>query len=169
MAKTASAPARATFRTSIQLPEETRTAMITLLNLRLADFLDLERQCKQAHWNVKGPRFQALHQLFDDTAALAVGWADDIAERAMQLGGVAEGTVQTVAERTTLKPAPTTTPDADAWVKVITEAIATCANNARVGVDEADDAGDAITADLLTRITSEADKQLWFVEAHLQS
>ncbi|HYW31631.1 MAG TPA: DNA starvation/stationary phase protection protein Dps [Gemmatimonas sp.] len=157
------------FRSSIDLPVEARSEMITLLNERLADFLDLERQCKQAHWNVKGPRFLQLHLLFDETAALAVKWSDDIAERAMQLGGIAEGSVQTVAERTSLRPAPTVAKDADTWIGVVTEALACCANGARKNIETADDAGDAITADLLTRITSEADKQLWFVEAHLQN
>jgi starvation-inducible DNA-binding protein len=156
------------FRSSIDLPEKARSEMIAMLNERLADFLDLERQSKQAHWNVKGPRFHQLHLLFDETAALAVTWADDLAERAMQLGGIAEGTVQSVAERTSLRPAPLVAPDADAWVGVVTDALACCANAARKGVDRADDAGDAITADLLTRITSEADKQLWFVESHLE-
>jgi len=156
------------FNSSIDLPANARAAMITLLNDRLADFLDLERQAKQAHWNVKGPRFHPLHILFDETAALAVTWADDLAERAMQLGGIAEGTVQVIAERTKLRPAPLVAPDADTWISVVSEAIACCANASRKDVEKADDAGDAITTDLLTRITSEADKQLWFVEAHLQ-
>lgn len=156
------------FRSSIGLPPAARSEMVALLNDRLADFLDLERQAKQAHWNVKGPRFHQLHLLFDETAALAVGWADDLAERAMQLGGVAEGTVQAVANRSNLRPAPLVAPDADTWLGVVADAIACCANAARKDVDAADDAGDAITADLLTRITSEADKQLWFVESHLQ-
>ena len=157
------------FRSSIDLPVEAKSEMIAVLNARLADFLDLERQAKQAHWNVKGPRFHQLHLLFDETAALAVGWADDLAERAMQLGGIAEGTVQAVAERSSLRPAPLVAPDADTWVGVITEALACCANGARKGIEGADKADDAVTADLLTRITSEADKQLWFVEAHLEN
>jgi starvation-inducible DNA-binding protein len=157
------------FRSSIALPPAARSEMVEVLNDRLADFLDLERQAKQAHWNVKGPRFHQLHLLFDATAALAVGWADDLAERAMQLGGTAEGTVQTVATRTNLRPAPLVAPDADTWIGVVADAIACCANAARHNVETADDAGDAITADLLTRITSEADKQLWFIEAHLQN
>ena len=157
------------FSSSIDLPSAARADMVALLNNRLADFLDLERQAKQAHWNVKGPRFHQLHLLFDDTAALAVKWADDIAERAMQLGGIAEGTVQVIAERTTLRPAPLVAPDANTWIGVVTEALACCANAARKDIDTADDAGDAITTDLLTRVTGEADKQLWFVEAHLQS
>ncbi len=155
------------FRTRVDLPADTRVAMGMILNERLADFLDLERQAKQAHWNVKGARFNQLHLLFDDTAALAVGWSDDLAERAVQLGCAAEGTVQTVAQRSRLPQAPLTADSADEWVHVVAEALAGCANAARADIVEANTADDAITADLLTRITGEADKQLWFVESHL--
>lgn len=155
-------------RTRVALPENTRAAMGMILNERLADFLDLERQAKQAHWNVRGPRFQPLHELFDATAALAVGWADDIAERAVQLGCVAEGTLQAVAARSELPPCPLNVDSADEWVHVIAEALAYCANAARADIKEASAAEDDITADLLTRVTGEADKQLWFVEAHLE-
>jgi starvation-inducible DNA-binding protein len=154
-------------RTRVDLPENTRVAMGLILNERLADILDLERQAKQAHWNVRGARFQPLHQLFDAVAALAVGWADDLAERAVQLGCVAEGTLQAVSSRSELPPCPLNVNSADEWVHVIAEALAFCANAARADIKDAAAADDDITADLLTRITGEADKQLWFVEAHL--
>jgi len=160
--------ARTVFPTRVDLPANTRTALGMILNERLADFLDLERQAKQAHWNVKGPRFMQLHELFDATAALAVGWSDDIAERAVQLGCVAEGTIQAVAERSELPKAPLNVSSADEWVHVVAEALAFCANAARADIAEAEAAEDAVTTDLLTRITGEADKQLWFVESHLQ-
>lgn len=160
---------KTTFPTRVDLPANTRNAIGMILNERLADFLDLERQAKQAHWNVKGPRFMPLHMLFDETAALAVGWSDAIAERAVQLGCVAEGTVQAVAARSELPPCPLNVEHADAWVHVIAEALAFCANAARADIAETDAADDAITTDLLTRITGEADKQLWFVESHLQA
>lgn len=155
-------------RTRVALPEDTRAALGVILNERLADFLDLERQAKQAHWNVRGPRFHQLHELFDATAALAVGWADDIAERAVQLGCVAEGTAQSVVDRSELPRCPVHVDRADEWVHVIAEALAYCANAARADIREAAAADDDVTADLLTRITGEADKQLWFVEAHLE-
>lgn len=160
--------ARTVFPTRVDLPANTRTALGMILNERLADFLDLERQAKQAHWNVKGPRFMQLHELFDATAALAVGWSDDIAERAVQLGCVAEGTIQAVAERSELPKAPLNVGSADEWVHVVAEALAFCANATRADIAEAEAAEDAVTTDLLTRITGEADKQLWFVESHLQ-
>lgn len=160
--------ARTVFPTRVDLPANTRTALGMILNERLADFLDLERQAKQAHWNVKGSRFMQLHELFDATAALAVGWSDDIAERAVQLGCVAEGTIQAVVERSELPKAPLNVSSADEWVHVVAEALAFCANAARADIAEAEAAEDAVTTDLLTRITGEADKQLWFVESHLQ-
>ncbi len=159
----------APFPTRVALPMNTRAALGVILNERLADILDLERQAKQAHWNVKGPRFQQLHVLFDETAALAVGWADDIAERAVQLGCVAEGTIQAVAGRSELPKSPLNVDNADEWVHVVAEALAFCANAARADIAEAEAAEDAVTTDLLTRITGEADKQLWFVESHLQA
>ena len=156
-----SAHAQTHFHTRIDLPADTRAAMGIILNKRLADFLDLERQAKQAHWNVRGARFQQLHELFDATATLAVGWADELAERAGQLGVSSEGTLQVIAERSRLPKAPLV-------VRVVTEALAGCANAARADVEEASVANDAITADLLTRVTGETDKQLWFVESHLE-
>jgi starvation-inducible DNA-binding protein len=155
------------FPTRIDLPDDTRASTIQLLNGRLADALDLERQAKQAHWNVRGASFMPLHVLFDETAALAVAWADEIAERIAQLGGVAEGTVQAIAERTALSPAPLVADDASGWVTVVADALAGFANAAREGIEEADDADDAVTTDLLTRVVGAADKQLWFVESHL--
>lgn len=156
------------FHTRIDLPANTRAAMGIILNERLADYLDLERQAKQAHWNVRGTRFQQLHELFDATAALAVAWADELAERAGQLGVPSEGTLQVIAERSRLPKAPLMLDRADEWVQMVSEALASCANAARANVEEASDADDAITADLLTRITGETDKQLWFVESHLE-
>ncbi|MBL0172218.1 MAG: DNA starvation/stationary phase protection protein Dps [Gemmatimonadaceae bacterium] len=157
------------FATRVDLPANTRAALGMILNERLADFLDLERQAKQAHWNVKGPRFMPLHVLFDDVAALAVGWSDDLAERAVQLGCVAEGTVQAIAAHSELPTCPLNAAGADEWVHVVAEALAFCANAARADIAEAEAAEDAVTTDLLTRITGEADKQLWFVESHLQA
>ncbi|GAB1341743.1 DNA starvation/stationary phase protection protein Dps [Gemmatimonas sp.] len=156
-------------RTRVALPEDTRAAMGVILNERLADMLDLERRAKQAHWNVRGPHFQPLHSLFDATAALAVQWADDLAERTVQLGCVAEGTAHMVVERSELPPCPLNVERADEWVHVVAEALAFCANATRADIRDAAAADDDVTADLLTRITGEADKQLWFVEAHLEA
>lgn len=156
------------FRTRIDMPAEVRLAMARMLNARLADFLDLERQAKQAHWNVKGVQFMQLHELFDSLAGLAGTWSDDLAERTLQLGSAAEGTVQAIAERSKLPICPITVGNAEDWLRVVADSLAHSTNAARTSIKEAADAGDDITADILTRITGEADKQLWFVESHLE-
>ena len=91
------------YKTKIDLSEKTRRSVIVLLNLRLADAIDLQTQVKQAHWNVKGPQFIALHELFDKISDLVLEQIDDIAERVTSLGGIAEGTVAVAAKRSKLK------------------------------------------------------------------
>src|SRR5688572_6080129 len=95
----------ATYR--IDLPDNTRKAMIALLNARLADAIDLRLAIKQAHWNVRGPDFIALHELFDQIQARIDAFVDEIAERATALGGVAYGTLQAAGSASTLPPYPT--------------------------------------------------------------
>src|SRR5262244_2498186 len=88
------------------LPEQTRTKLVDLLNARLADSIDLQTQMKQAHWNVKGPNFIALHELFDKINEDVESYVDDLAERAVQLGGIAQGTARSIAKRSTLSEYP---------------------------------------------------------------
>ena len=90
-------------QTKNTLPQNERDHVVKLLSARLADAIDLFNQTKHAHWNVKGPGFIALHELFDQIAGHVEDYADSLAERAVQLGGVAEGTSQAVTERTTLR------------------------------------------------------------------
>src|SRR5260370_35968961 len=94
--------------TQNNLAEPTRRKMIELLNQELSDVLDLGLQAKQAHWNVKGPHFIGLHELFDKVAEELEEFSDGIAERAVELGGVAQGTIQVVAKDTRLKEYPLT-------------------------------------------------------------
>src|SRR5260221_4418032 len=101
----------AMFATKNDLSEDVRTKAIELLNARVADAIDLQTQIKQAHWNVKGPNFIALHELFDKINEEVEDYVDDLAERAVQLGGVAEGTVRTVAKRSSLADYPASTVD----------------------------------------------------------
>src|SRR3954463_11802128 len=90
------------YETENDLPSNTRTEVIGLVNQRLADIIDLQTQLKQAHWNVKGPHFIGLHELFDKIAEDVENYVDLIAERIVQLGGIAEGTVRVAAARSRL-------------------------------------------------------------------
>ena len=150
------------------LPDNTRKAMIALLNARLADAVDLRLSIKEAHWNVKGPAFIALHELFDQIQARVDAFTDDIAERAVALAGFAEGTLQSAAKNTNLPPFPTNLSAEKDVTKAVADRLAAFGKLARAAIDAADDSGDKNTADLLTGISRQIDKDLWFVEAHLQ-
>src|SRR5437899_4329851 len=95
-----------TYETLNDLPESARAQVIDLLNARLADAIDLQTQMKQAHWNVKGPNFIGLHELFDKINEEVEDYVDELAERAVQLGGVAVGTARSAAQRSQLKEYP---------------------------------------------------------------
>ncbi len=155
--------------TRIDLPQEQRSELIRLLNDRLADALDLQMQAKQAHWNVKGPNFSALHELFDKVAEAAEEHVDLLAERAVQLGGVAEGTVQVVAKKSKLAAYPLNLVSGYDHVEALANALASFGKAVREAIDTATKLNDADTADLFTEISRATDKNLWFVEAHLQA
>jgi starvation-inducible DNA-binding protein len=155
--------------TRIDLPKKGREKVIGLLNANLVDAIDLQLQAKHAHWNVKGPQFISLHELFDGIASALAGHIDEMAERATALGGVAEGTLQVVAARSRLEPYPIEISEGRAHLDALAEALARLAKSVRKGIDEADKAGDADTSDLFTGVSRELDKQLWLVEAHLQA
>jgi starvation-inducible DNA-binding protein len=156
------------FPTKNELSPSTRAQVCGLLNQRLADCIDLQTQCKQAHWNVKGTSFIALHKLFDDVNEEVEEYVDLLAERIVQLGGVAEGTARSVASRTSLDEYPAQLTSGEEHVDALSSALARFGNGARVAVDEVDQLDDPATVDLLTEITRGIDKWLWFVEAHQQ-
>ena len=146
-----------------------RTELNMLLNQRLADAVDLQMQMKQAHWNVKGPSFIGLHELFDKVDEAVESYVDMIAERVVQLGGVAEGTVRVSAARSRLPEYPLAIADGMAHVEAVARALSTFGQAARGTIDEAEGLDDADTADLFTEISRGIDKWLWFVEAHSQA
>ncbi|HEX3313797.1 MAG TPA: DNA starvation/stationary phase protection protein Dps [Gemmataceae bacterium] len=157
------------YRTKNDLSESVRTKSIELLNARLADSIDLQTQCKQAHWNIKGPTFIALHELFDKVNEDVEEYVDLIAERAVQLGGVAEGTARMVAKRSTLSEYPAGLVDGKSHVDALSSALAAFGKAARKAIDDSANFGDADTADIFTEVSRGVDKWLWFVEAHLQA
>jgi starvation-inducible DNA-binding protein len=158
-----------TYRTKNDLPAKTRGKMIVLLNARLADSIDLQTQCKQAHWNVKGPDFISLHELFDKVNEDVEEYVDLLAERAVQLGGVAEGVIQGVVKKTQLKPYGAKGGSGRDHVEALASALAAYGKLVRTAIDTSDRAGDKDTSDIFTEISRGTDKWLWFVEAHLQA
>ena len=154
------------WNTRNDLPHETRAQAVMLLKQQLADALDLRLQAKQAHWNVKGPNFIALHELFDQAAGTLEEYADDLGERAVALGGTAFGTVRTTAQRSRLREYPLDIASGAAHVNALASALTAFAASARAAIDASAAFGDAGTADLFTGVSRGVDKLLWQVEAH---
>ena len=148
------------------IPESTRSAVAKLLNARLADCVDLQTMCKQAHWNVRGPQFIALHKLFDKVNEAVSEYADLLAERVVQLGGMAEGTARVAAQRSTLTEYPLGITTGVEHVTALSGVLAQFGKKVRTGIEETQDLDDADSADILTEISRGLDKWLWFVEVH---
>jgi starvation-inducible DNA-binding protein len=131
--------------------------------------VDLHYQAKQAHWNVKGPSFIALHELFDKIAATVEDHNDLVAERIAALGGIAEGTVAVAAKQSRLSSYPLNITTGREHVEALSSALASFGQSVRKAIDEATGFGDADTADLFTEISRDTDRSLWLVEAHSQA
>ena len=156
-------------KTKNDLSEKVRIQVSALLQDRLAEAVDLVTQAKQAHWNVKGPNFIALHELFDKVYEHAGDHVDLIAERIVQLGGTAEGTVRVAAKRSQLPEYPLTLASGREHVDALSHSLAYFGETIRKAINQADEVGDKGTADLFTEISRDVDKDLWFLEAHVQS
>lgn len=154
--------------TKNDMSTSTREQVVAVLNSRLAETVDLALQAKQAHWNVKGPNFIALHKLFDEVAETMRELSDEVAERAVALGGTAEGTAPVIADRSSLPEYPLSAVNWRDHVEALSTSLSAFGKHIRADIDTTTEMGDADTADLFTQVSREVDKYLWFVEAHLQ-
>jgi starvation-inducible DNA-binding protein len=168
-AMTSKAEDRKMYKTGNDISQSQRLELNAIMNQRLASAVDLQMQMKQAHWNVKGPNFIGLHELFDKIAEATESYVDLIAERIVQLGGIAEGTVRVSAARSQLDEYPLAVAEGTSHISGVVTALSTFGHEARGTIAEADDLDDADTADLFTEISRGIDKWLWFVEAHTQA
>src|SRR5215470_9019053 len=157
------------YKTRNDLSANVREQSIALLQQRLADAVDLFTQIKQAHWNVKGPNFIALHELFDAVAQIVEDQGDLLAERITALGGRADGTARVAGKQSALLEFPFDITSGVAHVAAVADRLSAFGASARAAIDNAAQFGDVDTADIFTEISREVDKQLWFVEAHLQA
>jgi starvation-inducible DNA-binding protein len=155
-------------RTRNDLSAKTRSKVTALMGERLTDAVALRLAVKQAHWNVKGPGFMELHELFDEIAGRIDGHADELAERITSLGGVANGTASAVA-KSVIGQYPGELFEGRAHLEALADRVAALAKAMRKGIGAAAQAGDDVTADLFNEITGALDKDLWLLEAHLQA
>lgn len=145
--------------------KDKRAQIIRNLNAHLATNLDLYMVAKQAHWNVKGPNFQGLHALFDTVSDAAREYADLVAERAVALGGMAEGTREDVTSNSALSKFPGKECRWEPLVKEVHARVLAAADQARAFGDGLDD--DIATQDIYVEIIRGLDKWAWMLEAHL--
>ena len=154
--------------TQNNLKSNAKSVAIDLLNARVADCIDLALLTKQAHWNLKGRQFIGVHEMLDSFRTQVDAYVDTMAERVTQLGGTALGTTQTTAKATTLPPYPVDIYAVPDHLHALIDCYSKAANNVRENIDQAAEAGDAHTADILTEVSRGLDKSLWFLEAHIQ-
>jgi starvation-inducible DNA-binding protein len=157
------------YQSRIDIPAKARSGLVDLLNRQLADTTDLYTQVKYAHWNVVGSDFIQLHELFDEIAGHLFGYTDLIAERATALGGTARGTVRQAAAVSTLSEYPESVVNGMEAVAAVADRVAVYAAGTRQAILESEKLGDTSTSDLFTEVSRQIDKDLWFLEAHLQS
>ncbi|SFV04741.1 starvation-inducible DNA-binding protein [Methylobacterium sp. 174MFSha1.1] len=155
-------------RTRNATDSNAKRVSIEALNARLADGIDLALNIKQAHWNLKGPQFIGIHEMLDGFRTEIDDLNDKVAERAVQLGATALGTATVVTASSKLAPYPTDIYAVGDHVAALIDRYAAYANAVRENIDQTDEAGDPGTADLFTEVSRAVDKQLWFLEAHVQ-
>lgn len=155
------------YRTPSALSADARARVVSALNANLADGLDLHDQLKVAHWNLKGPHFAALHPLIETFAVSLAAHNDEIAERAVTLGGRAYGTSRHVAGASRLPEYPQDTVRDLEHVRLLAERIDVYLRGVREGRGAAEESGDTDTVDLLTTIITEFEKHGWFLRATL--
>lgn len=156
------------FPTKNFLDQNVRSTSITALNQVLADLTAVTMQCKTAHWNVRGPNFYQLHELFEDITETLEPFVDDVAERATALGGQAMGTAPAVAQQSNVPQMSPTLSREQAILEQLATSLAAFDATLYEQINAVSEQGDLDTADLLNEVSREVSKMLWFVEAHLQ-
>jgi starvation-inducible DNA-binding protein len=155
------------FPTTVAIQSDLRAPLVERLNELMATTIDLYTQVKQAHWNIKGPQFVSRHELFDDLADHLRGHADELAERVSTLGGYATGTARQVAANSILPEYDSSAVDGRAHIRCLVERYGTFAERIRHDINAVTEIGDPASEDMLIALLRETEKDLWFLESHI--
>lgn len=145
-----------------------KNKLIDVLNSVLAEAIDLQMQCRQAHWNVRGKNFIALHEFFGRLYTELSVDIDEIAERTAGLGGTAYGSKEEVSGVSGLPKYPVDISSGSDHIQNLAKSFAAHSKSLKKAIEEADDADDDVTEDLLTTICGNMEKRLWLIESHIE-
>lgn len=148
------------------LPADTRHVSIEAMNSIVAHMIDVALAAKHAHWNVRGPGFLSYHQLFDRTFNELMTQIDAVGERVTALGGIAQGTVQTVVGATPLAPYPVLSIAEQEHATELSMRLGQLGTTVRAAAIDAGRRDDIVTADVLTDASAAVDSLLWLIESH---
>lgn len=164
--KTATAYKAQIARTSNQLDRDVRYAVVERLNEVLSGLLDTCLAARHAHWNVRGPSFLAMHKVFGDVAVELDRHADEVAERAAALGGMAEGTIQAVVRDSALVPYPAMAVSQWEHAEAMSLRLGALADIVRRAAKCCDTDDDPVSSHVLLETAKAVEKSLWLVESH---
>jgi starvation-inducible DNA-binding protein len=152
--------------TKNDLPAKVRQASGEVLNSLVIEGIDVALAARYARWNVRGPHFAALHELFGSVYDEVNQQVDVLAERAVALGMVARGTVQDVASETALKPYPMLSISEQEHIEAMARRLGIWGGDVRRAIEECEKLGDRVSADVLSEACAAIEKLLWRVESH---
>lgn len=153
--------------THVDIAPDVRAAMCEELNITMGTAIDLYTQVKQAHWNIKGPWFVSRHLLFDDLASHLRAWSDELAERISTLGGYAYGTARCAADKSMLSEYNLDAVDGKTHLQALVAAYGAFTKRVRAQIADLPEPRDVATEDILIEMLRGAEKDMWFVESHL--
>ncbi|MHA6804566.1 Dps family protein [Salinifilum ghardaiensis] len=148
------------------LNDAERDTALRVLQSTLVDLVDLHLVGKQAHWNVVGEKFRDVHRQLDELVTAARGFADEVAERAVTIGGSPDGRASTVAGNSELASLEAGWKGDREVIEVVVTSLAGMISRLRERIDETGKA-DPVTQDLLIRISGEIEKSHWMWQAQL--
>jgi starvation-inducible DNA-binding protein len=153
--------------TKNQLPLDVRHASIEYLNAIVVQMIDVALAAKHAHWNVRGPNFISYHKLFDKVFTDLIANIDTVGERITALGGIARGTVQTIANGTELQAYPVLAVAEREHIEQLSSRLGILGRKVREAAREADKHADVVTEDVLIESAATIDGLLWVIESHI--
>ncbi len=154
---------------NIGLTDEQRHSVIELLNRDLADFYILLIKTKKYHWDVVGPQFKTLHELWQEHYETLTTNIDDTAERIRKLGGYPVGTAEGFLKLSSIKEHPNDLPSATEMVARLVKDHEQIIRQLREHIDRcSQDHHDEGTADFLTGLMEEHEEMAWMLRSFIE-